>query len=74
MESTEPILASDHSFFGVARQHFGKKRLPNFRNRPFHPLISGLAFNACPEMTIFYNDAGAVTGKHVLGGDDPWGV
>jgi hypothetical protein len=69
MKSTESISASDHPFFGVDRQHFGKKRLPSFRNRRFHPRIGSLALNANPEMTLFSNDAGAFSGTCVLGGE-----
>lgn len=63
------ILASDNPFFGVNRQHFGKKRLPNYGNRPFQPRICGLILSACPEMTLFSNDTGPFPGYEVLGDD-----
>jgi hypothetical protein len=72
MHTTESILTSDHPFFGVDRQHFGKKRLPSSGNRLFHPQIGSLALITCPEMTLFSNDTGAVSGTRVLG-DDPLG-
>ncbi len=74
MQSTEFILGSDHPFFEVDRQHFDKKRLPHSGNRPFRPLICGLALNACPEMTLFSNDTGPFPENVVLGdrpGKDP---
>jgi hypothetical protein len=70
MESTESISASDYPFLGSDRQHFSKKRLPSSGNRPFHPPIGRMALIACPEMTLFSNDAGTFSGTRVLG-DDP---
>jgi len=72
VHSTESISASVHPFFGVDRQHFGKKRLPGSGNRLFHPRIGSPALFACPEMTLFSNDTGEVTGTKVLG-DNPLG-
>jgi len=68
MESTEPILTFDHPFFGIIRQHFGKKRLPNSGNRQFHPRIGSLTLITCLEMTLFSNDTGAFPGNKVRGG------
>jgi hypothetical protein len=72
MHPTGAILASDYPYFGVDRQHFGKKRLPNSGNRPFQPPIGSMALFTCPEMTLFSNDAGTFSGNNVLG-DDPRG-
>jgi hypothetical protein len=59
MRSTEAILASDCPFRGSDRQLFSKKKHPDFRERPFYPLISDLAFFTCPEKTTFSNDTAA---------------
>jgi hypothetical protein len=67
MESTESILASDDPIFGVDRQHFGKKRQPSFRNRPFQLPIGIMTPIPSPEMTLFSNDTGAFPGNEVPG-------
>jgi hypothetical protein len=58
VESTEVVLASDYPVFGTGWRHFDENRLPNFRERPFRPLIGYLMPFGCPEMTTFSNDTG----------------
>jgi len=67
MKSTGAILTPDEPFRRSDRQHFGKKRHPNFGNRLFHPPIGSMALITCPEMTLFSNDTGAFPGYKVLG-------
>ncbi len=67
MESTESISVSNYPFLRYDRQHFSKKRQPNFRNRPFYPLIGRLVLFTCPEMTLFSNDTAADIRKDGLG-------
>jgi hypothetical protein len=66
MQPTEAISASDCPFRGSGRQHFSKKTHPDFRERPFYPLISDLASCTCPEKTTFSNDTAADIGKDGL--------
>jgi hypothetical protein len=54
----EAISASDYPFLGSGRQHFDEKRHPDFRKRPFQPLIGDLTPCNYPEISTFRNDAG----------------
>jgi hypothetical protein len=67
MQSTEAIMTSDYPLREANRQHFGENRHPDSGNRPFHPLIGGMARFACPEMTTFGNAAGQSARNDVLG-------
>ena len=72
MHSTEAISAPDCPFRGTVWPQFSRKRHPESGNRVFHPRISNLAPNPCPEMALFSNDTGQFSGLHRL--VDGWGA
>ena len=51
-------MAPDYLFLEPDRQLFDEKRLPNFQERLFQPLIGDLMPFGCPEITTFSNNTG----------------